>query len=108
MERSSPSPREIISESESTSLLVSQAVTEIQRAGTESETSGRGRRKRAPRQFGDLNSCLCGTAVNLSVDSNGAIECRQLGCETRWVSSTVLPNLIINLTHMFYSITFSV
>ena len=62
------------------------AVTEIQQAGPENEdaieTSGRGRRKRAPRKIGDLNSCLCGMAVNLGVDSNRAIECRQPGCET--------------------------
>jgi hypothetical protein len=65
------------------------SVTEIQQAGPENEdpieTSGSGRRKRAPRRIGDLNSCLCGMAVNLSVDSNRAIECQQPGCETQWV-----------------------
>ncbi|KAF8162671.1 hypothetical protein B0H34DRAFT_856335 [Crassisporium funariophilum] len=65
-----------------------QAVTETQQTGPANEdvieTSGRGRRKRAPRWIGDLNSCLCGMAVNLGVDSNRAIECRQPGCKTRW------------------------
>ena len=70
------------------------SVTEIQQASPESEeiieTSGRGRRKRAPRQIEDLNSCLCGMAVNLGVDSNRAIKCRQHGCETQWVCSTLI------------------
>jgi hypothetical protein len=68
-------------------------VAEIQQADPESEevveTSGRGRHKRAPRQIGDLNGCLCGMVVNFDVESNTAIECRQPGCETRWVSSTI-------------------
>ena len=51
--------------------------------------SGRGRRKRALRHISDLNGCLCGRVVNLGVDSRGIIECKQAGCETQWVCSTV-------------------
>ena len=66
---------------------------EIPQTGLESEVvieeSGCGRHKRALRQIGDLNGCLCGKVVNPSIDSSGAIECRQPGCETQWVRSTV-------------------
>ena len=66
---------------------------EISQTGLEGEVvveeSGRGRRKRALRHIGDLNGCLCGKVVNPDVDSSGAIECRQPGCETQWVRSTV-------------------
>ena len=51
--------------------------------------SGRGRRKRALRHIGDLNGCLCGRVVDPGVDSRGTIECKQPGCETQWVGSTV-------------------
>ena len=54
------------------------------------EESGRGRHKRALHHIGDLNGCLCGKVVNPSVDSSGAIECRQPGCETQWVRSTTV------------------
>ena len=63
-------------------------VAEIQRTDEGEKTveeSGRGRRKRASRHVGALNGCLCGMVVNPGVDSNKAIECRQPGCETRWV-----------------------
>ena len=70
------------------------AEVQLERDGPESEdvieTSGRGRRKRAPRDIGVLNGCLCGMVVNFGVALNRpAIECQQPGCETRWVSSTV-------------------
>jgi len=52
------------------------------------EMSGCSRRKRAPRQIGDLNGCLCRLVVKPGVDLSGAIRCRQLGCETQWVHST--------------------
>jgi hypothetical protein len=83
-------------------------VTEIQQVGPESEdtvgTSGCGRCKRAPCQIGALNGCLCGMVVNVD-ESNAAMKCQQPGCKTRWVSSTQLE---YNVTHMVYSITFSV
>jgi hypothetical protein len=41
--------------------------------------SGRGRRKRATRQIGDLNGCLCGMVVNPGVDPSGIVKCRQPG-----------------------------
>jgi hypothetical protein len=70
-------------------------VVEIQQSGGSgpdgeeaAETSGRGRRKRAPRQIGDLNGCLCGLVVDPGVDSNLVIQCRYPGCETQWVCST--------------------
>jgi hypothetical protein len=53
------------------------------------EESGRGRHKRALCYIGDLNGCLCRKVVNTSVNSSGAIECRQPGCETQWVHFTV-------------------
>jgi hypothetical protein len=53
------------------------------------EESGRGRRKRALREIGDLNRCLCRNVVNPGIDLSGVIECRQPGCETQWVRSTV-------------------
>lgn len=49
------------------------------------ENSGRGRRKRAPRHIGALNGCLCGIVVDPNVNLGDAIQCRQAGCETRWV-----------------------
>ena len=58
-------------------------------SGVVIEESGRSRRKRVLRQIGDLNGCLCGKVVNPGINSSGAIECRQPGCETQWVRSTV-------------------
>ena len=73
-------------------VLASLPTVEISQTGREVEEiieeSGRGRRKRALRQIGDLNGCLCGKVVNPGVDSR-KIECRQPGCETQWVRSTV-------------------
>ena len=51
------------------------------------ETSGRGRRKKASRQIGALNGCLCGVVVNPDVDLVESVQCKQAGCETQWVSS---------------------
>jgi len=51
------------------------------------EESGRGRRKRAPRQIGALNGCLYGVAVDPNVELGDSIQCRQAGCETQWVST---------------------
>jgi hypothetical protein len=86
---SGPSLRET-----STNLPLESLDTQVTRAGPESEleeavdTSGRSRRKRAPRDIGALNGCLCGCVVNLDVAlDRPAIECRQPGCETRWVCS---------------------
>jgi hypothetical protein len=71
-------------------------------AGPENEdtvdSSGHGRRKRAPRRIEDLNSCLCGTAVDVGVDPNRAIECRQPGCKTRWYVLYSQVGFIIWLT----------
>ena len=70
---------------------------EIQQRGPEVEEAvvevGRGRRKRAPRQIGTLNGCLCGIVVDPS--RIGVVECRQPGRETQWVS---LYNVIRWLT----------
>ena len=70
------------------------SIVEVQQTGPDSEEaiemSSRGRRKRAPRHIGALNGCLCGMVINLNVNSSAAIECKQPGCETRWVCSIVL------------------
>jgi len=50
------------------------------------ETSGRPKRKIAV----VLNHCLCGETANRA--SDGILECKQIGCETRWVS--VLTHLL--------------
>jgi hypothetical protein len=50
------------------------------------EELGRSKRKRIPRRLADaLNGCLCGLVLNGS--SSGALKCKQLGCETQWVST---------------------
>ena len=49
------------------------------------ENSGRGRRKRAPRQIGALSGCLCGIVVDPSANLGDTIQCRQAACETCWV-----------------------
>ena len=53
------------------------------------EESGCGRHKRTLCHIGDLNGCPCGKVVNPGIDLSGAIKCRQPGCETQWVCSTV-------------------
>ena len=68
---------------------------DIPQTGPEDEgivgETGCGRHKRTHHQIGDLNGCLCGKVVNpTDVNSNEAIECRQPGCETKWVCSTYL------------------
>ncbi len=66
------------------------------------ETSGHGRCKRAPRDIGALNGCLCGVVVNPGVDVNWnepKVECRQPGCETRWVCSRV-PDCDLCYSHV--------
>ena len=75
-------------------VLASLPTVEISQTGCEVEEiieeSGCGRHKRALRQIGDLNGCLCGKVVNLQVGVDSrTIECRQPGCETQWVCSTV-------------------
>jgi hypothetical protein len=67
--------------------------------------AGRGRRKRAPRQIGTLNGCLCGIVVGPSTNGIDAIECKQPGCETQWVSSY---NGIRTLAYQIYSIILNV
>jgi len=85
-------------------------VVEIQQSGPEgeeaAETSGRGRRKRAPRRIGDLNGCLCGLVVNPGVDSNMAIKCRQPGCETQWVCSTDYSWVYEDLTNNLHIVQY--
>ena len=50
------------------------------------EESGWSKRKRVPRKLADtLNGCLCGQVLDSSL--NGVLECKQAGCETRWVST---------------------
>ena len=50
------------------------------------EESGRSKRKRVPCKLADaLNGCLCGQVLNSSL--NGVLECKQAGCETRWVNT---------------------
>ncbi len=50
------------------------------------EESGRSKRKRIPRRLADaLNGCLCGLVVDSSL--SGVLECKQAGCETKWVST---------------------
>ena len=70
------------------------SIVEVQQTGPDSEEaiemSSRGRRKRAPRHIGALNGCLCRMVINPNIDSSAAIECKQPGCETRWVYSIVL------------------
>ena len=71
------------------------SIVEIPQTGPEGEEivgeSGHGRHNRVCCQIGDPNGCLCGKVVNpIDVNSNEAIECRQPGCETKWVCSTYL------------------
>ncbi len=49
------------------------------------EEAGRTKRKRVPRkqQADELNGCLCGDVVEPSTE--GALKCKQAGCETEWV-----------------------
>ena len=50
------------------------------------EELGRSKRKRVPRKLADaLNGYLCGQVLDSSL--NGVLECKQAGCETRWVST---------------------
>ena len=47
-----------------------------------SDEAGHPKWKRVPRQMPDaLNGCLCGIVV--VSQSNGVLECKKLGCETR-------------------------
>ena len=57
------------------------------------EESGRTKRKRVPRkqQADELNGCLCGDVVEPDIE--GALKCRQAGCETEWVAIVSLPSL---------------
>ena len=49
------------------------------------EEIGQSKRKRVPRQEADaLNGCLCGQVLNSLTD--GVLKCKQVGCETQWVS----------------------
>jgi hypothetical protein len=52
---------------------------------------------------------LCGVVVKPGVDMNWnkSIECRQPGCETRWVCSRA-PDTVIYVTHMCCSTIFNV
>ena len=56
------------------------------------QTFGRSKRKRAPARQNQLdevndshfNNCLCGSVVIPT--SDGALMCKQVGCETQWVA----------------------
>jgi hypothetical protein len=50
------------------------------------EELGHAKRKRVPRkqQADELNGCLCGDVIELFME--GALKCKQAGCETEWVS----------------------
>lgn len=60
-------------------------------SGPQVQTLGRSKRKRAATRQKQLdgvndsnfNDCLCGSVVN--PDSDGALMCKQVGCETQWV-----------------------
>ena len=54
--------------------------TEQLEAGIETQP----RRIRKKRNIADLNVCNCGDVV--SPDEADIIECKRIGCETRWVS----------------------
>jgi len=50
------------------------------------EESGWSKHKRVPQQLADaLNGCLCGLVLDGS--SGGVLKCKQVGCETQWVST---------------------
>ena len=60
------------------------------------EETGRSKRKRVPtRQEHDIsNACLCGEVVDPSKSLSGEIiKCREVGCETEWVSSNHIYGL---------------
>ena len=75
--------------------MASLPTVEISQTGREVEEiieeSGRGRRKRALCQIGDLNGCLCGKVVNLGVNSSlqkqlnvGNLDVKLNGYVLRW------------------------
>jgi len=48
------------------------------------EPSGRSKRKRQAFAIGDLCTCICGEVAN--PQSEDVIPCKQMGCESKWVS----------------------
>jgi len=50
----------------------------------EVEPTGRSRRKRQAFAIGDLRTCVCGETAD--PQSDNVIPCKQMGCESKWVS----------------------
>src|ERR1700733_12139348 len=50
----------------------------------EVEPTGRSKRKRQAFTIGDLHTCVCGETAN--PQSDNVIPCKQMGCESKWVS----------------------
>lgn len=63
---------------------------------TEVEPSKRSSRKRTAIALSELNACLCNLAANPQL--GGVIQCKQNGCETRWVSFSCLGKKKLVLT----------
>jgi len=65
--------------------------------------AGRSKRKRIPRKqvLDTLNGCLCGEVVDpLELPSDAIIKCKEIGCETEWVTSNPFSMAYIG-THPF-------
>ena len=59
--------------------------------------AGRSKRKRILRKevLDTLNGCLCGEVVNpLILPSDAIIKCKEMGCETEWVSNFFWPSTL--------------
>ena len=50
----------------------------------EVQPSGRSKRKRQAFAIGDLRTCVCGEVT--TPQSEDVIPCKQMGCESEWVS----------------------
>jgi hypothetical protein len=62
--------------------------------------AGRSKRKRIPRKqvLDTLNGRLCGEVVDpLELPSDAIVKCKEIGCETQWVTS----NLSSHIPHPF-------
>ena len=48
-----------------------------------------------------LNRCLCGEVVDsLKLLSNAIIKCKELGCETEWVTDLFLVIFVAYITNL--------
>jgi hypothetical protein len=48
-----------------------------------------------------LNGCLCGEVVDsLKLPSNAIIKCKELGCETEWVTDPFLVIFVAYITNL--------